>query len=109
MSMSVCLSWKISMSRHMTPIPGRNTPQYLHGNPLFMLFVVRVLRAPMPSSTAAAAAAAADGTRHIQPADSSQHSVVAISNRPPWMSFWSWGNVLSRLPVMFFAVSLTQL
>ena len=103
-----CLSRQISMSSHMNPIPGRKTHHYLYGNPLFMLFVVWVLRAAMPSSTAAAAAAAADRTRHKQPAANSQQSVVGTSNRSPWMPFWSWGNVLYRLPVMFCAVSLTQ-
>ena len=71
---------------------------------------------PVPSGkiilniyTAAAAAAPADRARHRQPAASSLQSVVGTSNRPPWMPFWSWGNVLSRLPVMFCAVSLMQL
>ena len=36
-----CLSRQIAMSRHMTPIPGIKTVW----NPLFMLFVIGVLRA----------------------------------------------------------------
>ena len=51
---------------------------------------------------------AADRTRHRQPAASSQQSVVGTSNRPPWMPFWSWENVLARLP-MLCVVSLTTL
>ena len=105
---AVCLSRQISMSRHMIPIPGRKTPHYLYGNPKFMLFRRCVLCAAMSSSTAAAAATAADRTRHKQPAASSQQSVVGASNRPPWIPFWSWGNVLFRRPVMLCAVSLSQ-
>ena len=60
MSMSSCLSvgqscqGNLHVSRHMAPIPGRNTPHYLFGNPCLCFFIICVLRAAMPSSTAAA-------------------------------------------------------
>ena len=72
---------------------------------LFMLSVIWVLRAAMPSSAAAAAAAAADRTRHRQQAASSQQSVVGTSKQNTMDAFLELGKVLSRLPVMFCAVS----
>ena len=56
------------MSRRMTPIPGRKTHHYLYGNPYLFYLLLGVLRAAMPSSTAAAAAAFLEfGKRSLLP------------------------------------------
>ena len=56
MSMSSCLSVKaISMSRHITPIPGRKTLHCRFGNPPYLCYPGYLgVRAAMPSSTTAA-------------------------------------------------------